>query len=342
MSKVGKRLRVLVAYNEVDEGGSGDPDRISEEAVKEEAEAVYEALRRLGHLPAYLPVREVRGALAEVQRSKPDVIINLCEGYRGNAHHELAVAGLWELLGVPYTGNPPLTLGMAQNKVVAKRLFGAAGIRTPAYRIMSAPPGDGELGLRFPVIAKPSQEDASLGISQDSVVHELGRLQEVVHLLLEKYRQPVLVEEFVDGREFNVSVLDGAPPVVLPLSEIDYSAVPAGTPRIASYEAKWLPEHPLYRSTPPICPAQVDARLQGRLEKTAVHVFQLMGGRDYGRVDMRVDEAGSVFVLEFNPNPDISPEAGFARALRAAGIAFEEFVERLLTYALQRGQNGPH
>ncbi|MDZ7384940.1 MAG: D-alanine--D-alanine ligase [candidate division KSB1 bacterium] len=340
MSEKGTKLRVLVAYNEVDLAGDSHPDQISEAAVKQEAQAVYEALRRLGHRAGYLPVSDIRRAMTQVEKSRPDVIFNLCEGYRGRAQHELAVAGVWELLGVPYTGNPPLTLGLAQNKVVAKRLFAAAGIRTPAYRVFTAPPEEGILGLNFPVIAKPSQEDASLGISPDSVVQDVRQLRHVTKALLERYRQPVLVEEFIDGREFNVSLLDGDPPTVLPLSEIDYSQVPVGTPRITSYEAKWLPEHPLYRGTPAICPAQVEGRLRRKLEQIAVRVFQLLHGRDYGRVDMRVDAKGSVYVLEFNPNPDISPDAGYARALRAAGVTFEEFVSRLLTYALQRGRNG--
>lgn len=335
-----KKLRVLVAYNEVGEGADGELEVISEGAVRDEAVAVYEALRQLGHRPSYLPVRDISRAIAHVQRCRPDVIFNLCEGYRGKSQHELAVAGVWELLGVPYTGNPPLALGMAQNKVVAKRLFTASGILTPAYRVFTTCPGDEALGLNFPVIAKPSEEDASLGISPGSVAQDLHQLQEVTMTLLEKFRQPVLVEEFIDGREFNVSVLDGNPPVVLPLSEIDYSQVPAGIPRITSYEAKWLPEHPLYHGTPAVCPAQVEEGLKRRLEETALRVFQLLQGRDYGRVDMRVDAAGSVFVLEFNPNPDISLEAGYARALRVAGITFEQFVERLLTYALQRGRNG--
>ncbi|MCR4438980.1 MAG: D-alanine--D-alanine ligase [bacterium] len=332
-------LKVLVAYDKLVPPVDDDPDWVSEAAVRYEVEAVYQALLRLGHQPAHLAVDDIGSAIEEVRRAKPDVIFNLCEAYKGKAQHEMAVAGVWELLGVPYTGNPPLALGMAQNKVVAKRLFAAAGIRTPAYHVYTAVPRPTDLCLPLPAIAKPSQEDASLGITAQSVVKEATQLPEVVEALLTKYRQPVLVEEYVDGREFNVSVLDGEPPQVLPLSEIDFSVLDADTPRITSYEAKWLPDHPLFQSTPAVCPARVEEGLRRRLERTALRVFHLLHGRDYGRVDMRLDAKGAIFVLEFNPNPDISPAAGYARALRAAGITFEEFVDHLLAHALSRGCN---
>jgi len=336
----GRNLKVLVAYDKVPPHGDGDQDWISAAAVKEEAEAVHKALLQLGHHAEYLVVDDIGLAIDKVNTFKPDVIFNLCEAYRGKAQLEMAMAGVWELLDVPYTGNPPLALGMAQDKVVAKQLFAAAGIPTPAYQVYTDMPRGTDRALRLPAIAKPSREDASLGITQDSVITELAQLPDVVGTLLSKYRQPVLVEEYIDGREFNVSLLDGEPPEVLPLSEIDFSALGSGMLHITSYEAKWLPDHPLYVSTPPICPAQVDSGLRQRLEHTALQVFRLLHGRDYGRVDMRVDAQGRIFVLEFNPNPDISPDAGFARSLRAAGIAFEEFVDRLLAYALHRGCHG--
>ncbi|MGQ9560664.1 MAG: D-alanine--D-alanine ligase family protein [Candidatus Oleimicrobiaceae bacterium] len=333
-------LRVLIAYDEVIVHEDEGLDWVSQAAVKYEVEAVHEALLQLGHRPERLPVRDVRAAIASVEEAKPDVIFNLCESYWGKAQLEMAVAGLWELLGVPYTGNPPLALGMAQHKVVAKQLFAAAGIRTPAYQVFTSVPSSERFSLRLPAIAKPSQEDASVGITERSFIRTLDQLPGVVETLLRQYRQPVLVEEYIEGREFNVSVLDTEPPMVLPLSEIDFSALGTGLPRITSYEAKWLPEHPLYRNTPAMCPAQVERPLRRRLERTALRVFRLLHGRDYGRVDMRVDGKGAIFVLEFNPNPDISPEAGYTRSLKAAGIEFAEFVDRLLAHALYRGRHG--
>ncbi len=335
-----RSLKVLIVFDEVIADEEEGLDWVSQAAVRYEVEAVHEALLQLGHRPERLPVQDVRRAIASVEEAKPDVIFNLCESYCGKAQLEMAVAGVWELLGVPYTGNPPLALGMAQHKVVAKQLFAAAGIRTPAYQVFTSVPSSERFSLRLPAIAKPSQEDASVGITERSFIRTLDQLPEVVETLLSKYRQPVLVEEYIEGREFNVSVLDGDPPMVLPLSEIDFSALDSDLPRITSYEAKWLPEHPLYRNTPAVCPAQVERGLRHRLERTALQVFRLLHGRDYGRVDMRVDANGAVFVLEFNPNPDISPDAGFARALKATGIELAEFVDRLLAYALHRGRHG--
>jgi len=135
-------------------------------------------------------------------------------------------------------------------------------------------------------------------------------------------------------------VLGNDPPKVLPISEISFTDLEEDTPHITSYEAKWLYDHPLYQKTPAICPAKIDTELKQRLEETALNVYRVLMGRDYGRVDTRVDAAGNIYVLEFNPNPDISPDAGFVKALRAAGIKYKDFVEFLLNQALNRKSHG--
>jgi len=327
-------LRIIIAFNEPEKGSGGDPDSISEADVVDEAEAVRASLLELGHKAETLPVSNPSDALREVLASKPDLVFNLCEGLNGDSHMEMNMAALWELAGIPFTGNRPLTLGLAQNKILAKRLFEAKGILTPRWMECASVPDS--CPLRFPVIAKPACEDASLGISADGVATDLERLRRLVAKLLGKYGSSgVLVEEFVDGREFNVSILGNNPPKALPVSEIDFGQLDKDTPKITSYEAKWLEENPLYRKTPSVCPANIDSAAEERLRKTALDVYSCLLGKDYGRVDMRMDSKGDIYVLEYNPNPCISPDAGFAKALAAAGMAYKDFVAAMISENLK-------
>lgn len=328
-----QKLTVLIAFNKPPHTLE-DMDDISEKAVEGEAQAVHDALQKLGHSPCYLPVFNLIEDIDAIRKIEPDVIFNLCEGFRGNAALEMNLACMWELLDIPYTGNPAITLGLAQNKVLTKKLFQANDILTPEYHVFETVPGGNS--FTFPLIAKPSHEDASLGITQRSVVQNHLQLREVVNGLLAKYRQPVLVEEFIPGREFNINFLGNRNPGILPISEIDFSDIDPGHFPITSYEAKWLTDHPLYQKTPSICPADITPELNRRLQDTALRVYSLLGGRDYGRVDVRVNPEGEIFVLEYNPNPDISPDAGYNRALNAHGMAFHEFVNLIIIEAMER------
>ncbi|MDZ7332582.1 MAG: D-alanine--D-alanine ligase [candidate division KSB1 bacterium] len=333
-----RKLKILIAYNEPIKRPGYDLDYISEAGVKDEAEAVYQAILKLGHVPAYLAAKNLDQILSKIDRFGPDLIFNLCEGFHGRAQNEMYLAALWELLGIPYTGNPPLTLGLAQDKVLAKRLFQSAQILTPPYEVFLKMPE--ACGLDYPVIAKPSREDASLGIEQGAaILYNFDELKQRVGDLLMKYQQPILVEQFIDGREFNISILGNDPPRALAISEISFDELGTTAPHITGYEAKWLIDHPLYQKTPAICPANITIELKLRLEQIALQVYEILGGRDYGRIDTRVDADGNIFVLEYNPNPDISSEAGFVRALKAFGISYNDFVEQLIIEALKRKSN---
>jgi D-alanine-D-alanine ligase len=335
-----KSARVLVVYNDVSSIKPGAADSISEEAVLHEVDAVMAALAEIGCHANSLPVNDLKETFAKIDNLHPDVIMNLCEGFQGRSGLEMNIASLWELAKIPYTGNTPLTLGLAQNKILAKRLFESKRIPTPAYQVYRAVPES--TYLEYPLIAKPSCEDASLGIMQNAVIHNIDELKERVASLLARYKQSVLVEQYIDGREFNISLLENGSPHVLAISEIDFSGLQAGASRITSYEAKWLPQHILYQMTPAVCPAKIDDQLKARLEDLAIQVFRLLMGRDYGRVDVRVDSQSKIYVLEYNPNPDISLDAGFAKAVKAAGLAYRDFVEIIIHKALKRKSNGSY
>lgn len=341
MLSANKKPRLLIGYNApVEPADSEDIDHIANDAVQDEVESVYEAARNLGYPVRRLAVSDLDSVFGGISDFKPNVVFNLCEGFGGVARHEMHVASLWELMNLPYTGNAALTLGLAQDKVLCKRLFESKKIYTPAYQVFVSAPQC--TYLEFPVIAKPACEDASLGVTQQSVANDFDTLKRIVQKLLEKYRQPVLVEKYIPGRELNISILENPDPQVVAIGEIDFSRVPKGYHAITSYEAKWLTDHPLYEQTPTVYPARVDADLAKRLGDVALQVFRLLGGRDYGRVDTRVDESGRIHVLEYNPNPDISKDAGYAKALSAAGISYKKFIEIIVQNALRRSGNGSH
>ncbi|HDT13618.1 MAG TPA: D-alanine--D-alanine ligase [Candidatus Aminicenantes bacterium] len=326
---------IAIVYNAFEPRPTASGERLSEESVADMARQAHDAVRSLGIGATLVPLqRSLLHFLGRVREVNPAALINLCEGYYGRPQWESNVAGIFELLGLAFTGNAAKTLAICQDKFRSKAVLRAAGLPTAPAQLMFD--GTEPLELPFPLIVKPNAEDASLGIYPDSVVRDEASLRERARRCLEGYGPPVLVEAFVDGREFNVSVMENGGVTPLPVSEIDFSAMPKDMPRILGYEAKWFEDHPLYQKTPPVCPAPIGDGLRAELQGLAAAAFRTLGCRDYARVDLRTDAKGRPFILEVNPNPDISENAGFARALTAAGIAYPEFWGLMVDNALGR------
>jgi len=329
-------LKVGILFNYPTKPLRGESiDYVAEAEVLDQVQAVQEALRKLGLQHYKIPLKgDIEETVKILKEHKPDVVVNLSEGLLGDSSLEMYVPALLELLGIPYTGSHSLALGLCQDKGLAKAVLRANNIPTPRYQIMS---GADVLkrGLKFPLFVKPLREDASIGITKRSFVRNMEELRSRVEYVNRVYGQPALVEEYIGGREFNVSILGNEEPMVLPISEIIFEF--EGEPRIVDYAAKWLRDSEEYIKTRSVCPAKLDEKLRVAVERTALKAYRALGCRDYARVDIRLKEdAGTPYVLEVNPNPDISLEAGFVRSLKAAGIPFEEFVRRILGFALKR------
>jgi len=192
-------------------------------------------------------------------------------------------------------------------------------------------------GLDYPWFVKLAEEDASIGITEANLVRDAAQLRARARDLMTEYDEPVLVERYVEGREINVTLLgSGSRVEMLPLHEIDFAAMPADRPRIVSYAAKWDENHVDYAGTKPVPLRGSTPGLVEAIEGTARAAWHALGLRDYGRVDLRVDAAGKPWVIDVNPNCDISPDAGAARAARVAGIAYPEFISRIAMLAWQR------
>ncbi|MDR1726367.1 MAG: ATP-grasp domain-containing protein [Acidobacteriota bacterium] len=324
--------------------------------ARTEVGAIAESLRHAGYSPCVIAVgaseAPAKGGvlgdlIGELKGLAPKFVFNLLEEIDGDCGMEMAAAGLLELMQIPFTGSDSFSLGLALRKYHAKLALDAAGVPVP--RGVLCAPGDEDAlsssggALRLPLIVKPVREDASLGVNSDSVCRRPEEVRRQVGYVHEVYRQEALVEEYIDGREFNVSVIGGTgpgdeAPEVLAIAEIDFSGMPEEEPKIVSYRAKWDEGSPMYRSTTPVCPAPLSRRQEGLIKEIAIQSYQVIGCRDYGRVDMRMDAEGSPYVLEVNPNPDLAPEAGFARAVRASGRTYQDVVLGICRAAMARGR----
>jgi D-alanine-D-alanine ligase len=311
---------------------------LSEAAVMDEMNDIKRALSEMGYKTTLFNVNsDIMRLINYLREEKPDVIFNICESIGNESMHEMHVAGIYELLGIPYTGASAFTLGFAQNKVRVKELLNYYHLPTPKFMFCAHPVRITiENDLDFPLIVKPSREDASVGISSDSVVYNLTDLRKKVRYIIEQFNQAALVEEYIEGRELNVAILGNHEPEALPISEIDMSTLPDKYHKIITYNAKWMKGTDEYENTKGVCPAKIDKGVEQRMKEMALQTYKIVGGRDYARVDFRLTKNNNPYILEFNPNPDIAADAGFARSAKTSGLTFEEMVAKIAEFALER------
>jgi D-alanine-D-alanine ligase len=333
--------RVLVVHNRDYEGAEADPENPARADVQGTAHGVAQALTAGGCEVGTVGVgRDLHGALEEIAAFSPDVVFNLCESIDGASNLEPLLPLLLERAGLAYTGSSPLTLGLCVHKHRAKDALRGAGVPTPEAVVLTAPDVS-RVTLPFPLIVKPAREDASVGITLDSVVHDRAALERQVTFVLARYRQPALVERYIEGREIYVSMLGrpqeaGGGGQMLPLHEIDFSEMPSGCPRIVSFDGKWVESSPEFRGTKPVPCLGLAPEVLARIGEVADAAFGAMELRDYARLDVRLSADGTPYVIDVNPNCDLSRGAGFARAARAAGLGYDVVIRRIVDLALQR------
>ncbi len=283
-----------------------------------------------------LPVeKNIAQTINKINTFSPDVIFNFVESVEGIASYEYCQTGIFELLGYHYTGNIPSCLGNCLDKARTKNILRSFGLKTPDYTTVlpKVKLSEKDFVLEFPVILKLLNEDASIGISELSVVRNFKDLKKHLNFLFKTYNQSVIIEEFIEGRELNVAILGNR---VLPISEILFDGLPKGFPAIVTYEGKWINGSVYYKHTKPKCPAKIGKTIKNRIEKTAMAAFKAMNCRDYARVDIRLSKNGIPYVIEVNPNPDITMDSGFARAASATNINHEQLLVTIANFALER------
>ena len=336
------KLTIVVLYDRVlvDEGSEsagGDKAPVVRTLDKKEVEEeVAEALIKLGHEPVLHELDGTTKSLLGLARLDCDLVFNLCESFGDDDTADFKVAGFLELIGRKYTGSGTHGLMLAQDKAIAKKIFSFHGIPSPTFAKSFRGRLDFSHDLQFPVIVKPAREDGSIGIEFSAVVTSIRELMERMDWLHANFDSPVLIEEYIDGREMYVGVLGNDKPEALPVVELDLSKLPDGTPRIAAAEVKWGKGTKAYRDTKSVIASDLSEETVASLQQTAVAAYQALELRDYGRVDMRLQPDGRVQVIEVNPNPWLSSRAEFAMAARKSGRTYSQLIEEIVDLTSSR------
>ncbi len=274
--------------------------------------------------------------------TRPDIVFNIAEGFHG-VSREAQIPAILEYLRIPYTGSDPLTLATALDKARTKEILSYHGIPTAKFVVTDDCRGSVPRGMNLPCIVKPLHEGSSKGIIDASVVRTKKELSDQVERVVRTYSQPALIEEFLPGREFTVAILGNTPDAeVLPIVEIKFDALPAGVNPIYSYEAKWVwdqVEHPIDVHE---CPADIEPRLERSIRDICLETYAVMRCRDWCRIDVRLDENSIPHIIELNPLPGILPDpeehSCFPQAARAAGMSYNELIQKVLELAIKRNK----
>jgi len=312
-----------------------------EELEAEVPEAEYEvaeALMENGHEVYLIGFHDnLRRLLDRLEDFDPDFVFNATESYMGKARYDYAVTALLEMKGYRYSGSPPEALLLARDKATSKKILSWHSVNVPRFAVCA--PGDkAELAsdLEFPVIVKPTQEDASVGISQSSVVTNLESLQERVDFIHRNLNQPAIAEEMIEGRELYVGILGNHRLQVLPVVEITFDKIQEEGKKIATYSAKWDLEYRERWGIKNIFARRIGKSAMEEIVRASKHAYTALGLRDYGRIDIRLTRDQRVYVLEVNPNPYIAFGEDMANAAERDGLDYYQFIERIVREALSR------
>jgi D-alanine-D-alanine ligase len=303
---------------------------------KLDREEVFAALEKLDHQPQYIELDGENQTLFAIPKAKVDLIFNLVDSYGGNDSHDYNIPAYLELLDIPYTGTGVQGLILAQDKSVAKKIVAFHGLKTPFSAVVHRGRIDYAHDVKFPLIVKPAAEDGSIGIDTGSVVKSIKELMQRIHDLDEQFDAPVLIEEYIEGREIYAAFLGNSPPEALPLVELDLSKLPPDTPRIAGREVKFERDSEIYRLTKSALAKDIDEEATERLQEAGKTAFRALRLRDYGRIDMRLSPDGEIYVIEANPNPWLSSQAEFAIAARGSDRTYTEAIGAIVDAAAAR------
>ena len=307
-------------------------DALEEYDSRETVGGIAAALESQGH--SVIRLGGGRDFLVNIQKEKVDLVFNIAEGLGNYRSREAQVPGILEMLDIPYTGSDPQCLAICLDKPLTKKLVATAGVATPRWQVINSAPQVREIdwdGFPFPAFLKPVHEGSSKGIRFGSRVENTAQLAEAIPTLVERYQQSVMVEEFITGDEVTVGVVGNSPPMVLgimrvvPRSMKDYFVysleVKRDWERLVDYE----------------CPAQLEAGVLKRIADSSLKVFEILGCRDFARIDFRVSRDGTPYFLEVNPLPGINPHSGdIVIMAKKMGWRYESLISAIVEVALER------
>lgn len=317
----------ILAYLEPD---AEEPDIVMDQVAR--------ALESGGHQASIVTIRDdVTQMVATLKNERPDLVFNLVESFGDDILGGLiGVAGLLDLLEIPYTGGGPGELYLQEDKALSKKLLAFEQVLYPDFASF-APDADFETGgkLRMPLFVKPMRQEASLGIDERSLVRNTQELLERVVHIHKSIGDSALAEEFIEGREFYVGILGNQELVVFPPVEMDFSGLPEGSVRVMDNQAKFDESSERFRGTKAVL-AELEPELRAKLQKAAMDAYRALRVRDYGRIDMRLTDSGEIYVIEVNANCYLEQNSEFAISAAAQGTEYPELVNRIAELALER------
>jgi D-alanine-D-alanine ligase len=326
-----RKLDILVIHD------PGPKDARGVEKRDTAVDEIIDALTAKGHnIEAFSVPGDVSAFVQGINERKPDLIFNLVESFGDNMHQDVNVAAVLELVGIPFTGCDVGGLFMAQDKVLTKKLLAFHGVKYPEFLTFAADHIETGGNVRFPLFVKPVRADASLGITTASLVQDFKSLIERVAYVHETFGGAALAEEYIDGREYYLSVIGHLEPQVLSIVELDFSGLPPDIIPVASYEAKWKVRTRAYKGTKSVIATNISDELRSRLKEAARASYLALQLRDYGRVDVRVTDGGEVYVIEVNPNPYLARDSELAMAAAGSNIQYEDLLESIVEMAWKR------
>jgi len=297
---------------------------------------VIQTIRKLGHPITITPVEDNLKTLAKkLKEQKSGLVFNLTEEFKGDRRKDKVITSLLENLKIPFTGAGTAGLTICRDKILSKQILNKHKIDVPDYLFF--PRGKTvkiPKTIKFPMVVKPAFEDGSEGISNASVVNNVGALKKRVKFITKKWKQPAIAEEFIKGREFYVGIIGNKKPIALPIRECIFNKT-TGSPRLATYRVKWNEK---YRKKWNVRFgfAKLDKEITWKICETCKKAYKLLHLRDYGRIDLRLTPGGKIVILEVNANPDIAKGEDLAEAAKKAGIPYERFIEKIVLEAMVR------
>ena len=334
-----KKARVLVLFDTDGEPPASQDYKKQVESTDEAEFDVARALISKGHEVRLFGFKDNLDQLVAGLRAEPaDVVFNLSERFRDQSALDYTVAAVLEMLGLPFTGASSEGLILARDKALTKKVFAYEGIRIPHFMVCrhKAPvqrPSD----LRFPLIVKPLDEDASVGIAQASVVRDDDALKERVNFIHERFKTSAIVEEFIAGRELYIGVMGNDPPVALPPIEMVFGSDTTAENRIATFKAKWSMRYREGRGIENEIAKNLSPEVRQRLAEVALRAYEAAGLRDYGRIDVRLAHDDAIYIVEANPNPYLADGEDLAWAAEEGGHLYPDFIEKIAEMAITRG-----
>jgi D-alanine-D-alanine ligase len=327
-------VTVLVDAAEITDN---DPNFEAQPEVPTTEYHVISALRNLGHEVSVLgAVSDIGTIFKTLTDHMPDLVFNLTEAFEGDRRLDKNIAALLEMIDVPFTGTGAAGLMLCRDKRLCKELLSLHKIRVPTF--FSLPQGHKvpvAKTVRYPLVVKPALEDSSEGISNASLVNSSTELQERARFMHERWHQPAIAEEYIEGRELYVSILGNKRLAVLPPRECSFDSERSAGPQLATYRVKWNEQ---YRKKWNIKFgfAELDLPTTRNIEHVCKKVFRVLQLRDYSRIDLRLTHDGKVVILEANPNPDLAYGEELAEAAERSGLTYEQLIDRILHIALLR------